>query len=65
MISSSKESLISSEMVDILKLERKRIKSPWWYMNEYEIKDRVKVTIEPAGGGAKLKDVLLYVLTRK
>jgi hypothetical protein len=52
-------------MVDSLKLERKRIKSPWWYRNEYEIKDRVKVTIEPAGGGAKLKDVLLYVLTRK
>ena len=52
-------------MVEILKLEKKRIKSPWWYRNEYEIKDRVKVTIEPTGGGAKLKDVPLYVLTRK
>jgi hypothetical protein len=64
-ISSSKESLISSEMVDSLKLEKKRIKSPWWYMNQYEIKDRVKVTIEPTEGGAKLRDVQLYVLTRK
>lgn len=63
MISSSKESLISSEMVDILKLEKKRIKSPWWYRDEYEIKDRVKVTIET--GGAKLKDATLFVLTRK
>jgi hypothetical protein len=64
-ISSSKESLISSEMVDNLKLERKIIKSPWWYGNEYEIKEKVKATIELTGGGAKLRDVTLYVLTRK
>lgn len=52
-------------MVDSLKLERKRIKSPWWYRNEYEIKEKVKATIEPMGGGAKLRDVTLYILTRK
>ncbi len=52
-------------MVDTLKLERKRINSPWWYRNEYEIKEKVKATIEPTRGGAKLKDVTLYVVTRK
>ena len=52
-------------MVDSLKLEKKRIKSPWWYRNEYEIKEKVKATIEPTGGGAKWRDVTLYVLTRK
>jgi hypothetical protein len=67
-ISSSRDSFISSETVDILKLETKKVKAGK-YTNpdsgkEYDIRESVKVSIELTGG-EKLRDVQLYVITRR
>ncbi|KAE9375174.1 hypothetical protein N431DRAFT_196138 [Stipitochalara longipes BDJ] len=56
-------------MVDHLKLKRDKIRRPWTYRHpdsgkDYEIRETVTTTLEPAGR-AKMKDVQLYVLSRK
>ncbi|KAH8796313.1 hypothetical protein BGZ57DRAFT_847023 [Hyaloscypha finlandica] len=68
-ISSSNDSFISSETVDYLRLKTDRIKQPWKYRHpgsgkEYDIRESVRINIEPMGG-AKLKDVQLYVLSKR
>jgi hypothetical protein len=68
-ISSSKDSFISSATVDQLKLGRKKLRRPWTYRHpdsgkDYDIRESVTTNIDPEGL-ERLKDVQLYVLTRK
>jgi hypothetical protein len=67
-LSPSKESFISADTVESLRLKKESIKS-WRYTNpesrkEYEIRERVRTDIEMTGRG-KLRDVKLYVTPRK
>lgn len=67
-ISSSRDSFISSKMVDELDLKTSKI-TPWMCMppnskESYKVQAVVTTNIEPSGR-AKSKDVELYVLSRK
>jgi hypothetical protein len=67
-LSSSRDSFISAELVDTLRLEKKSTNTSRYTDPEsretYECRERIKTDIERTGKG-KLKDVKLYVIPRR